>query len=366
MQATTPLGELLAAPRYLPRLTENDTKPVERALAGATLFDDGVQLDGAVVEAAYAVREPEVLDHLREQRIPVLIDPQSLRLTTPGYVNNRRLGALPYLPASPMTPASTATDREHFIAEALRFQQKAGASWYLTPSVPLRDEEGWSELHHDLTARTAAANGREVDSRELVALVAPGTAALRNPNALASRLLDLPVAAVYTQPLSLDPVHDSVDKLARAWRFCHEFEEANLPVIAGRVGAFGLVLQALGVAAFDSGIGRAERYSWADQVRPPRDKEDEKASGGVGKRIYVEQLLTTLPAKIVEGLLRLEGVRGRLVCNLGCCRQAGHVGLELLCVPKFEVDLEFSGGPSEPGIVDVAVNVSVDGGQRGT
>jgi len=40
--------------------------------------------------------------------------------------------------------------------------------------------------------------------------------------------------------------------------------------------------------------------------------------------------------------------------------------LELLCVPKFEVDLEFSGGPSESGIVDVAVHVSVDGGQRGT
>jgi len=43
-----------------------------------------------------------------------------------------------------------------------------------------------------------------------------------------------------------------------------------------------------------------------------------------------------------------------------------RLALELLCVPKFEVDLEFSGGPSEPGIVDVAVNVSVDGGQRGT
>ena len=44
---------------------------------------------------------------------------------------------------------------------------------------------------------------------------------------------------------------------------------------------------------------------------------------------------------------------------------AHRTALELLCVPKFEVDLEFSGGPSEPGIVDVAVNVSVDGGQRG-
>ena len=47
-------------------------------------------------------------------------------------------------------------------------------------------------------------------------------------------------------------------------------------------------------------------------------------------------------------------------------RTPGRRALELLCVPKFEVDLEFSGGLSEPGIVDVAVNVSVDGGQRGT
>ncbi len=83
MQAATPLGDLLASPRYLPRLTESDTKPLERALAGATLFDDGVELDGVVVEAAYAVREPDALDHLRDQRVPVLIDPQSLRLSTP-------------------------------------------------------------------------------------------------------------------------------------------------------------------------------------------------------------------------------------------------------------------------------------------
>ncbi len=72
--------------------------------------------------------------------------------------------------------------------------------------------------------------------------------------------------------------------------------------------------------------------------------------------------------------------RPRPACGSSCGRPPRHhvgvatrrspsrVGglLELLCVPKFEVDLEFSGGPSESGIVDVAVNVSVDGGQRGT
>jgi len=128
--------------------------------------------------------------------------------------------------------------------------------------------------------------------------------------------------------LALDPITDSVDKVARVWSFCHELEEAGIPVIAGRVGAFGLVLQALGVSAFDSGIGMGERYSWADQVRRPKPKQDDKAAGGgSGKRIYLEQLLSTLPAKVVEALLRLEGVRGRLVCNLGCCRVAGHAGL---------------------------------------
>jgi len=198
-------GPALAAPRYLPRLTENDTKPIQRALAGATLFDDGLSLDGVVVEAAYAVAEPEVLDHLREQRVPVLIDPQSLRLSTPAYLSNTRLGSLPYLPSAPLTPSSSASDRDHFVADALRFQQKVGATYYLVPSSPVRDDPGWAELHHDLTARAASANGREVDSRELVALLAPGSTALRSPRAFVSRLLDLPVAAVYRAAASSRP-----------------------------------------------------------------------------------------------------------------------------------------------------------------
>lgn len=329
MQATTPLGDLLTSPRYFPRLTENDTKPLERALAGASLFDDGVELDGVLVEAAYAVREPEALDHLRNQRVPVLIDPQSLRFCTSTYLTNGRLGALPYMPATPLTPASSESDREHFVADVLRFQQKAGAAAYLVPSPPLQDEPGWEELHYDLTRRTVAANGREVDGRELVALLAPARSALRRPHDFASRLLDLPIAAAHVQPLTLDPTKDSVDKLAQVWTFCNQIEEAGLPVIAGRVGAFGLVLQALGVSGFESGIGTAERYSWADQVRAPTLKEDGKTSGGGStKRIYLSQLLTTLPATVAKALLRLEGVRGRLVCDLGCCRHAGQPGLE--------------------------------------
>jgi hypothetical protein len=40
------------------------------------------------------------------------------------------------------------------------------------------------------------------------------------------------------------------------------------------------------------------------------------------------------------------------------------VTLAILCVRVFDVDLEFLGGVSEPGVVDVVMDVPVDGAQR--
>lgn len=99
----TPLGDLLRVPRYFPRLTEGNTRGVERALAG-DLFTDAATVDGAVVEAAFAATEPPVLDHLRAAGVPLLIDPQTLRLTVDTYRSNTRLGRLPYLPETRSPP----------------------------------------------------------------------------------------------------------------------------------------------------------------------------------------------------------------------------------------------------------------------
>jgi hypothetical protein len=329
LEHQTALADLLAHPRYFPRVTQHDTKPMERALAGPTLFDDGARLDGVVVEATYAAGHPAILDHLHQQRVPVIIDPQSLRLVTPRYLDVERLRTLPYALNEPLTPAGPAETRQRFVSEALSFQQQMGATYYLVPSVPLRDDPAWWELHYDLTDRAAECNGTEVDRRDLIALLSPGTGALRDRWAVSDRLQDVPIAAAYVQPLVLEPTSDSVDKLARAWAF-YDAVGRTVPVIAGRVGAFGLVLQALGAAAFDSGLGGAERYRWVDPVRPPAQPSDEgqpARSGGAGKRVYVEQLLTTVPASVWADLLRVEAVRGRLVCNRPCCRLASQGAL---------------------------------------
>lgn len=43
--------DLLSEPRYLPRITRHDARAIEDALAGPTLFDPGVRVRGAVIEA---------------------------------------------------------------------------------------------------------------------------------------------------------------------------------------------------------------------------------------------------------------------------------------------------------------------------
>lgn len=66
----------LNEPTFLPRISQHDARAVEDALA-STLFDSGVQLRAAVVEASYAASDPPLLKRLREERLPRLMEPQT-------------------------------------------------------------------------------------------------------------------------------------------------------------------------------------------------------------------------------------------------------------------------------------------------
>ena len=132
--------------------------------------------------------------------------------------------------------------------------------------------------------------------------------------------MDLPVDGVYVQPLLLNPVKDSVEKLLRYVRLVEAFEEAGLPVIASRVGAFGVVLTALGISGFDSGLGLAEASNLASLNRKKTEGERSKKGQKGSRRVYLNPLRTTLAARQAELILGHPGLGGRFACNLGCCR----------------------------------------------
>lgn len=116
----------------------------------------------------------------------------------------------------------------------------------------------------------------------MLALVAPGPQAMARPEKVVSRLPDSPIDGVYLQPLRLDPVRDSLEKLARFVQFAHAFRGAGIPVVVGRVGAFGLNLNALGITAFDSGLGQAEGHDLASLNRPMTEHERQRREAGDG------------------------------------------------------------------------------------
>jgi hypothetical protein len=134
--------------------------------------------------------------------------------------------------------------------------------------------------------------------------------------------MDLPVDGVYVQPLRLHPVKDSVEKLVAFIRMLESFEEAGLPVVAGRVGAFGSLLVALGISAFDSGLGLAEASDLSALNRKKSKKERAKKGPKGSRRLYLAPLRTTMPVRQAQIILNSD-LRGHFACDLGCCRFQG-------------------------------------------
>jgi hypothetical protein len=340
----------LREPTFLPRITQHDGRAVEDALA-ATLFDSGVRLRAAVVDAGYAASEPPLLKRLRDEQLPRLIEPQTIRFTTPRYLEIDRVAALPYSPAAPITADDFDQHRAASLARGvLLFEQDQRCDHYLSAALPYNDNDfqRWATYNAWLLDATCSANGgSDVDRRPLIAQIAPGRTALRNPQIVVNRLLDYPVAGAYVQPLTLDPVRDGPEKLKLYIEFLLAIVEQKIPVIAARVGAFGLVLQALGIAAFDSGLAQAEASNLAQLNRVPTERERERAREGRGcgpdRRIYLEQLKTTLKASDATAILSRRGLRSRFVCSHSCCRYRGFEDLparrrqHFLCAREAEV-----------------------------
>lgn len=309
---------------YLPRISKHSGRVLEEALAPSTLFDVGIQLRGSIAEATYAAENPPILRRLGDGSVPLLIEPQTLRFTGEAFLETETFSALPYTPTERITAQSVVgVDAAELARKVLEFEQEKGCAAYISPAWPLYDQERelWLEASQRLWEATCTANGGgAVESRPLLAQVAPGRGATDDPDSVIDALMDLPVDGVYVQPLVLNAMKDSVEKLLRYVKLLEAFEEAGLPVVASRVGAFGVVLAGLGISAFDSGLGLAEASNLASLNRKKTQSERSKKGPKGSRRIYMSPLWTTLPARQAELILNHPGLAGRFACDLGCCR----------------------------------------------
>jgi hypothetical protein len=193
----------------------------------------------------------------------------------------------------------------------------------MAPALPLVDDEATLRLNRRLAAAARDALGTEVDRRPLVISVSPSARVMRDPLPFTRVLADLVVDEVHVQPLRFRPTELGVASLDRYCDFLLAIRDIGVPVMAGRVGAFGLVLMALGVEAFDSGLTTAEAFDLNSVIRSARERQrrksdGESAGGGRNRRFYLTQLKTTVMAPVVRAIDTPE-FRFRFTSSLPCC-----------------------------------------------
>ena len=312
---------------FLPRIGVRDGRALEQALAGESLWDAGRRpIAGAVVEATYALTGPGVLKTLNEREVPFLIDPQTLRFGSPTFQEVERMTKLAYAPAGALHPGIAVDEVMTMVRGAIDAQADMGAAALFTPVLPLHDDslEQRLDLYTKIVQETVRYVGRAGGARRpVVAVVPPAHGLLNAPEHLIEMVGDVAVSAFYVQPLRLLPTRDSVEKLLAYLRLVERLASFGLPIIAGRVGAFGLLLPGVGADFCESGLGESEQFDLATLTRSRKPRDDKQKTARGSRRVYFEALKTTFTGRDAQAMLGLEGARAHLACGLQCCRFRG-------------------------------------------
>ena len=307
-------------------VTQFEGRSIEKLVAPAEPGSPVPVLGGAVVEASYVASDPPLLARLAEERIPWMVDPQSVRFASAGYLQTDRLRSLAYAPPAPLDPARFTAATERMVRQAMEFQAEAEPSMYLVPALPLpRASAAVFRTFGKIHELAADLNGRDVPYRPIVAAAYPGAAVLGGRFSVFERLLDRSFAGAYVLPLQFNPKRDSVERLVSYTRFLEYAQGLNLRVVAGRAGVFGLLLAAFGIENFDSGLGERESFSLArlTKVRPPSGPGP-KPDGGRQARVYIPALRSTLAWEDANALLEMPALRAQLACDVGSCPFGGY------------------------------------------
>ena len=133
-------------------VTQNEGRSLEQLLAPRRLGEDGPSLGGAVVQASYVHRDPPLLLRLADGHIPWVIEPQSVRFASAGYLTVESIAKLPYAPPVALDTARFGDEHRRMVRSALEFQARHEPAMYVVPSLPLprasaRVLKAFSDLH---------------------------------------------------------------------------------------------------------------------------------------------------------------------------------------------------------------------------
>ena len=164
---------------FLPRIDKRNWTGVDRALGppGRLPLGDGVELDWAIVDHAYARARPSMPEALVSHGVKTIVDSSAWRYREQPTFDVDAMATAPYAPASPLVER---VDVRRFVEADLRSQCELGADAYLIPGFVPRDRND-DVSAMTLTAVETALAMSDLDPRPFIAFATTTSGGLRLP-----------------------------------------------------------------------------------------------------------------------------------------------------------------------------------------
>lgn len=307
---------------FIPRIGSENYKAVDRCLGPGDLWSAPLDLPWALVDGAWAEKDPTVLGALRDQGTKLIVDTSGWRYRYEATFAVAKMAETSWAPSAPIE-VDAVGGLETFVRTSLRAQAALGADVYLVPGLlPSSADEDLRAVYETIVR--VAAEFSDVPAKPLVLFVGAHSRGIDHGMRLIEELPGF-LSGLYCQVSPLSMVRDSPTKLEQVTNLYRRAVALGIPVIAGHGGAVTPALRAIGVSAADAGLATDESFDMSTKRRPKRKAEPgEKRSGGPTSRMYLREIGRSLDATTIRSLLAVDGARAELSsCRLPCHRFIG-------------------------------------------
>lgn len=304
-------------------------------------YADGYAVENVVFPINHQNQQKNLLKLIKENGINIIMDPATMRLAYDTYTDVKGLVALPYAPDDlsrlELEDLKDYDKKKEYVKKVVDEQLKHNVKNIVAPfhmsnnsnvvKIKMDTNENWFSLDVKLLEETRNYldvinfNGKLVGGFCIKAdILTNKTEREYFLNVLSG--LDCDMFWIYVDCISENS--NSAQLYNYATALLDLQKSTNKPVIAGRIGAFGLVLLAFGLYAFESGTSRFESF-YEDLYKEASD------SFNMYVRYYMPELLANVAVERKNPVRIVQLLHSKVGKDITChCPYCDGVSPELL------------------------------------
>ncbi len=291
-------------------------------------YNDGYSINNVVFPINHQDRQKKLLQFIKAHQINTIIDPATIRLAYDTYADVKGLVALSYAPNDmsrlELEDLRDYEKKKEYVKKVVDEQRKHEVNNIVAPfhmsnnsnlnTIKMDTNENWFSLDVKLLEETRTYLNSIDFKGNLIGGFCIKSDILTNKsereyflNVLSG--LNCDMYWIYVDCIDEDSNAAQLYNYATALLDLQQ--STNKPVIAGRIGAFGLALLAFGLYAFESGTSRFESF-YEDLYKEATD------SYNMYVRYYIPELLTNVAIERKNPIKIMQLLQSKIGADITC------------------------------------------------